>query len=52
MPASLAVEQAEERGLGWPAKLHRWAVEDEQKRFGDLFNLVCDPATLLSRGSG
>jgi RNA-directed DNA polymerase len=47
MPASLAVEQAEERVLGWQAKLHRWAVEDEQKRFGDLFNLVCDPATLL-----
>ena len=25
----------------------RWAVQDEQKSFGDLFNLVCDPATLL-----
>ncbi|MEA2495368.1 MAG: RNA-directed polymerase, partial [Thermoleophilaceae bacterium] len=25
----------------------RWAAQDEQARFGDLFNLVCDPATLL-----
>lgn len=24
---------------------HRWAARDEQARFGDLFNLVCDPAT-------
>ena len=37
----------EERVLGWQTKLHRWAVQDEQQRFGDLFNLVCDPATLL-----
>ena len=28
------------------AKLHRWAGEDPSRRFGDLFNLVCDPATL------
>jgi RNA-directed DNA polymerase len=46
-PAPLAVEQAEERVLGWQTKLHRWAGEDEHKRFGDLFNLLCDPATLL-----
>ena len=38
---------AAERVLGWQTKLHRWAGQDEQKRFGDLFNLVCDPATLL-----
>ena len=38
---------AEERVLGWQTKLHRWAVQDEQARFGDLFNLICDPATLL-----
>jgi len=25
------------------AKLHRWAGEDPSRRFGDLFNLVCDP---------
>ena len=36
-----------ERVLGWQTKLHRWAAQDEQQRFGDLFNLVCDPATLL-----
>ncbi|TMC03065.1 MAG: group II intron reverse transcriptase/maturase [Chloroflexi bacterium] len=28
-------------------KLHRWAGEDEGRRFGDLYNLVCDPAFLL-----
>ena len=45
--ASLDADSAEERVLGWQTKLHRWAGEDEEKRFGDLFNLVCDPATLL-----
>ena len=45
--APFLVDQAEERVLGWQARLHRWAVQDEQARFGDLFNLVCDPATLL-----
>ena len=24
------------------AKLHHWAGEDPSRRFGDLFNLVCD----------
>jgi RNA-directed DNA polymerase len=28
---------------GMQAKLHRWAGEDSSRRFGDLFNLVCDP---------
>jgi len=28
-------------------KLHRWAAADPDRRFDDLFNLVCDPATLL-----
>jgi hypothetical protein len=47
-PASLpVVEVAQERVLGWQTKLHRWAAEDENKRFGDLFNLLCDPATLV-----
>jgi RNA-directed DNA polymerase len=45
--APLSVEEAERRVLGWQTKLHRWAGEDEEKHFGDLFNLVCDPATLL-----
>jgi RNA-directed DNA polymerase len=28
------------------AKLHRWAGEDSSRQFGDLFNLVYDPAFL------
>jgi RNA-directed DNA polymerase len=27
-------------------KLHQWAKNDPSKRFDDLFNLVCNPATL------
>ncbi len=47
-PATLhAVELAQQRVLGWQTKLHRWAAEDEQARFGDLFNLLCNPATLM-----
>ena len=46
--------------VGWPdpdtayfavrrmqTKLHRWAGEDPSRRFGDLFNLVYDPAFLV-----
>jgi RNA-directed DNA polymerase len=29
------------------AKLHRWAVAGPGRRFDDLFNFVCDPATLI-----
>jgi hypothetical protein len=36
--APFDAELAFERVLGWQNKLHRWAVEDENKRFGDLFN--------------
>jgi RNA-directed DNA polymerase len=42
-----AFYQAERRVLEIQAKLHRWAREDRHRRFGDLFNLVCDPAFLL-----
>jgi RNA-directed DNA polymerase len=28
-------------------KLHRWAGEDASRRFGDLMNLVYDPAFLV-----
>ena len=28
-------------------KLHRWATEDPGRRFGDLFNLVYDPAFMM-----
>ena len=31
------------RVRGMQAKLHRWAGKDSSRRFGDLFNLVCDP---------
>ncbi len=33
---------------GMQAKLHRWAVADPGRRFDDLFNFVCDPATLIA----
>ena len=46
-PAPLDAKSASERVLGWQTRLHRWAVQDEQARFSDLFNLICDPATLL-----
>jgi RNA-directed DNA polymerase len=42
-----AFYQAERRVLEIQAKLHRWARDDPHRRFGDLFNLVCDPAFLL-----
>jgi RNA-directed DNA polymerase len=29
------------------AKLHRWAVAEPGRRFDDLSNFVCDPATLI-----
>ena len=34
------------RVSGMQAKLHRWAGADPGRRFDDLFNFVCDPATL------
>jgi RNA-directed DNA polymerase len=40
-------EEAEARVLGIQTKLHRWATDDPDRRFADLFNLVCDPAVLL-----
>src|ERR687889_666034 len=35
------------RVSGMQTKLHRWAASDPGRRFDDLFNLVCDPATLI-----
>ena len=40
-------EQAQARVLEIQAKLHRWATDDPDRRFADLFNLVGDPAVLL-----
>ncbi|MFI6675255.1 group II intron reverse transcriptase/maturase [Kribbella sp. NPDC050470] len=38
---------AERRVLEIQTKLHRWASDDPDRRFDDLFNLVTDPAFLL-----
>ena len=35
------------RVLKIQAKLHLWASSDPDRRFGDLFNLVADPAFLM-----
>ncbi len=37
---------AEARVLEIQTKLHRWARNDPDRRFDDLYNLVCDPAFL------
>jgi RNA-directed DNA polymerase len=42
----MAAEQAEARVLHHQRKLHKWASTQPTKRFDDLWNLVCDPATL------
>jgi RNA-directed DNA polymerase len=39
--------EAESRVLGIQAKLHQWAIEDPDRVFDDLYNLVCDPAFLV-----
>lgn len=44
----LVAYRAERRVLEIQAKLHRWACEDPHRRFDDLFNLVADPAFLLT----
>lgn len=42
-----ALYRAECRVLEIQTKLHRWAGDDPDRRFDDLYNLVCDPAFLL-----
>jgi RNA-directed DNA polymerase len=42
-----SADEARARVLGIQTKLHRWATEDSNRRFGDLYNLVCDPAFLV-----
>jgi RNA-directed DNA polymerase len=44
---TLSVEEAQARVLGMQTKLHQWATDDPDRRFCDLFNLVCDSAFLL-----
>lgn len=42
----LSPEEAKTRVLHLQRKLHKWATTDKQKRFVDLWNLVCDPAVI------
>ena len=37
---------AQARVLGIQRKLNKWAQDDQDRRFKDLHNLVCDPVTL------
>jgi RNA-directed DNA polymerase len=39
--------EAESRVLKIQTKLHQWAIDDGDRRFDDLHNLVCDPAFLF-----
>jgi RNA-directed DNA polymerase len=39
--------EAEQQVLAMQTKLHQWATSDPGRRFGDLFNLVYDPAFLV-----
>jgi hypothetical protein len=41
------LESAERTVRRMQTKLHRWAGENSSRRFGDLFNLVYDPAFLV-----
>src|SRR5215203_6214153 len=41
------LDEAQERVLDFQRKLHEWASKDAERRFCDLWNLVCDPATLV-----
>jgi len=43
----VGLDEAEERVLHFQRKLHDWASVDAECGFHDLWNLVCDPATLL-----
>jgi len=41
------LDVAQGRVLHFQRKLHEWASADAERRFHDLWNLVCDPATLV-----
>ena len=45
------LDEAEARVLGIQTKLHQWATDSPDRRFGDLFNLVCR-SRLPHRGLG
>ena len=42
-----SVADAKVRVLSIQRKLHQWSKADSERRFDDLYNLVCDRATLL-----
>ncbi len=42
-----SVADAKERVLSIQRKLHRWSKAESERRFDDLYNLVCDRATLV-----
>lgn len=42
-----SLEEAKARVLEIQTKLHQWSKADAERRFDDLYNLVCDPAFLL-----
>ena len=42
-----SLAEAETRVLDHQRKLHRWSKTEPVRRFGDVFNLVCDCATLV-----
>jgi RNA-directed DNA polymerase len=46
-PETVVPQGPRSRVSGMQTKLHRWAAADPGRRFDDLFNFVCDPATLL-----
>lgn len=46
-PEVVAPQGPRSRVSGMQAKLHRWAAADPGRRFDDLFNFVCDSATLI-----
>src|SRR5512132_3343520 len=41
------LQEAEQLVLHVQRTLHEWASVDAERRFRDLWNLVCDPATLV-----
>ena len=39
--------EAEAWVLAWQKKLHRWAATNKEQRYRDVYNLTCDPRTLM-----
>jgi RNA-directed DNA polymerase len=46
-PSWPGMSQAQRRVLDHQRKLYRWARAEPDRRFDDVFNLICDRATLL-----